>query len=237
MTVGVKAKFLTFDCYGTLVNFQMGRTLRAVLGERLPAARVDAFLDFASACRFDEVLGPWKSYRDVIGDATRHAMERFGIAYRESDGQAAYDTIGTWGPHPDVPEALRTLAAHYPLVILSNAADKQIALNVTTLGAPFHAVLTAEQARSYKPRFKAFEFMLDTLGCGPEEIVHVSSSVEYDLRPASELGITHRVLLNRSRTPKQPWIGYDELKDLSELPAYLGIGGAPAAKATLGPAT
>jgi 2-haloacid dehalogenase len=223
VTIGADARFMTFDCYGTLVNFQMAGAIMEVFGTRLPADRAARFVTLASAFRFDEVLGPWKPYRDVIGDATRRAATLMGIDYRDSDGARLYESIGTWGPHPDVPEALRTLGTRFPLVIMSNASDTQIALNVAMLGAPFHAVLTAEQARAYKPRLAAFLYMLDTLECRPEEIMHVSSSIEYDHRPAAALGIGTRVFVNRGHSPPQPGLGYHEVKDLFELPALLAI--------------
>ena len=229
MTIGQNAKFMTFDCYGTLVDFQISRTMKELFGARLPADRAEAFIRLASACRFDEALGPWKPYKDVICDATRRAATLAGIEYRESDGEQLYEAIGTWGPHPDVPAALRALATRFPLVILSNANDRQIALNVARLGAPFHKVLTAEQARAYKPRFAAFLYMFETLGCRPEELIHVSSSIQYDNRPAADLGIGTRIFVNRGHDRPQPWLGYHEIKDLSALPALLGIEGAPAA--------
>jgi 2-haloacid dehalogenase len=102
-------------------------------------------------------------------------------------------------------------------VILSNAADEQIASNVDKLGAPFHAVFTAEQARAYKPRLAAFEYMLDRLGCGPQDILHVSSSVRYDLMPAHDLRVTNKVYVNRGYEPSTPYYGYHETGDLSGL--------------------
>src|SRR5206468_8962084 len=110
---------MTFDCYGTLVNFQMARAITEVFGDRLPADRVERFVRLASAFRFDEVLGAWKPYRDVIADATSRAARLMGIEYRDGDGARLYASIGTWGPHPDVPEALRTVATRVPLVIMS----------------------------------------------------------------------------------------------------------------------
>ena len=83
-----------------------------------------------------------------------------------TDAKAIYEAVPTWGPRPDVPQPLAALAQRYPLVILSNAADDQIMHNVDQLGAPFHAVYTAEQAKAYKPRLRAFEYMLEQLGCG-----------------------------------------------------------------------
>ena len=230
MMIGADARFMTFDCYGTLVNFQMARTIREIFGARLPADQAERFIKLASAFRFDEVLGPWKPYRDVICDATSRAAKLMGVEYQADDGEQLYEAIGTWGPHPDVPEALRTLATRYPLVIMSNANDQQIAQNVALLGAPFHKVLTAEQAQAYKPRFAAFLYMIETLGCRPEQIIHVSSSIQYDHRPAADLGIGTRIFVNRGHEPSQPWIGYHEVKDLSELPALLGITPAMAAK-------
>ena len=73
--------------------------------------------------------------------------------------------------------ALRTLATRYPLVILSNASDQQIALNVARLGAPFHRVLTAEQARVYKPRLAAFLYLFDALGCRAKDFEQVRACV------------------------------------------------------------
>jgi 2-haloacid dehalogenase len=227
MVIGAQARFITFDCYGTLVNFQMAEAIRTVFGSRLPADRAARFIRLAAAFRFDEVLGDWKPYRDVIGDATRRAARLARIEYHERDGAELFEAIGTWGPHPDVPSSLRTLASRFPLVILSNASEAQIALNVGRLGAPFHKVLTSEQAKAYKPRFAAFLYMLDTLGCGPEQIIHVSSSIGYDHRPAADLGIGTRIFVNRGHDIPQPGLGYHEVKDLTTLPALLGIDGAP----------
>ena len=138
-------------------------------------------------------------------------------------GEKIVAAVPTWGPHPEVPDALVTIAKHYPLVILSNAADDQIHSNVDKLGAPFHAVCTAEQARAYKPQFQAFEYMLDTLGCDRSEILHVSSSLYYDLIPAHYLRITNKVYVNRGYEPSTPYYGYHEIEDLSGLPAILGL--------------
>ena len=135
-----------------------------------------------------------------------------------------YGSIGTWGPHADVPGGLARLAAHYPLVILSNAADDQIPSNVAQLGAPFDRVLTAQQAQAYKPRLAAFEYMFAELGVRPDEIVHVSSSLRYDLMPAHDLGIVNTVYVNRGYEPEAPQYGYTEIRSIEELPGLFGIG-------------
>ena len=213
----MKPRYVSFDCYGTLVHFQMDRALVDVFASRLVPETRDQFLATCEAYRFDEVLGEYKPYRRVIADATRRAACRYGIEFREDDGDQLYGAVPTWGPHPGVAEALTTLGMRHNLVILTNAADEQIMDNVDQLRASFHAVFTAEQARAYKPRLAPFEYMLQQLDCRPNEIVHVSSSAAYDLRPARDAGITNTVLLDRGYEPPQPWLGYREIKSLPEL--------------------
>jgi 2-haloacid dehalogenase len=215
-------KYVTFDCYGTLTSFQINPVTRQILGDRMPADPT-AFLAAFKWYRYDEVCGDWKPYREIIRNALRRAMVRHGLTYDETAADAIYDAIGTWGPHPDVPAGLARLATRYPLVILSNAADDQIPGNVAQLGAPFHAVITAEQAHAYKPRLAAFEYLLERLSVGPDEIVHVSSSLRYDLMPAHDQGIRHKVSVNRGYEPSTPHYGYTEINTIDELPALFGI--------------
>ena len=218
-----KPKFVTFDLYGTLTHFQMSAFTRTLFSGRVPSDRMEEFLDDFEAYRIDEVLGAWKPYPDVIKDALGRACARWSIEYVESEGEEVVADVPNWGPHPDVPEPLARVAEHYPLVVLSNAADGQIHGNVDKLGAPFHAVLTSEQAGAYKPRFRAFEYMLETLGCRRDEILHVSSSLRYDLIPAHDLRIPHKVYVNRGYEPSVPYYGYHEIPDLSGLPTLLGL--------------
>ena len=214
-------KFVSFDAYGTLIHFQMDRALTETLGDRLPDTVKAPFLATCESYRFDEVLGEYRPYREVIARATSRAARRHDVEYRDEDGDFLYEAVPTWGPHPGVPDALETLARKHKLVILSNAADEQIGQNVASLGAPFHAVITAEQAGAYKPRLAAFEYMFDRLGCGPNDVVHVSSSPMYDLRPAQDVGISRTVLIDRGYEPSQPWLGYTEVRDMSDLPTLL----------------
>ena len=221
--IDVEPKYITFDCYGTLTKFGMSAVTRELSPTGSPADRMEDFLDDFEAHRLDEVTGAYKPYDQVLNDALRRTTEKWRIEHRDSDGRAIYESVPTYGPHPDVPEPLAVLADHYPLVILSNAADEQIHSNVDKLGAPFHAVYTAEQAQAYKPRFQAFEYMLDQLGCTPQDVLHVSSSLRYDLMPAHDLRITNKVYVNRGYEPTNPYYGYHEVKDLSGLPPLLGL--------------
>ena len=221
--VAFRPTYITFDCYGTLINFQMSAMTRAMFADRLAPNNLHAFTTDFSAYRFDEVLGAWKPYADVIKAALRRCCTRWGIPYHEADAQQLYEAIPTWGPHPDVPAALATVAQEFPLVILSNASDRQIHRNVEKLGAPFHAVYTAEQAQAYKPRLQAFEYMIGQLGCDPAALLHVSSSLRYDHMSAYDVGIRHTVYIERGHSPSTDYYGYPTLQDLGGLPAIVGL--------------
>jgi len=216
-------RYISFDCYGTLTDFRVGDLTRERLADRVDATAMPAVLEDFTAYRFDEVLGDWKPYPEVLHRALERTCRRHGIPFRDADAQAIVDAIPTWGPHADVPVGLARAAEALPLVILSNASDSQIQANVDRLGAPFHAVLTAEQAQAYKPRLRAFEYMFDTLGCGPEHVMHVSSSLRYDLMSAHDLRIARRVFVERGHGPGNPAYGYTAIPDIGGLPALLGL--------------
>jgi 2-haloacid dehalogenase len=218
-----RPKYITFDCYGTLIHFRMSDMTRTLFADRLDPDRLQDFTTDFSAYRFDEVLGHWQPYADVIQQALRRCCRRWGLPYHDADAQQLYDAIPTWGPHPDVPAALARVAQAYPLVILSNASDRQIPRNVAQLGAPFHAVYTAEQAQAYKPRLRAFEYLIERLGCDPADLLHVSSSLRYDHMSAYDVGIRHTVYIERGHGPSTDYYGYPTLQGLDGLPALVGL--------------
>ncbi|GMG83047.1 haloacid dehalogenase type II [Paralimibaculum aggregatum] len=218
-----RPKFVTFDCYGTLTNFDMQGATRRVYEGRIDEATLETLIRDFSAYRRDEILGAWKPYFDVISNALERACKRSGVAFLPEGARQIYEEVPTWGPHPDVPEGLAKVAAEIPLVILSNAMNDQIMHNVEKLGAPVHAVFTAEETGTYKPAMNGFEYMMDRLGVGPEEITHVSSSFRYDLMTAHDLGIRSKVWVNRGHEPANPYYGYTEIADIRGLPAVFGL--------------
>ena len=219
-----RPKFISFDCYGTLIDFEMGPTARRLFEGRVPPAHMAAFLDSFRAYRLDEVLGDFKPFRDVVENSIRRACSRHGIECLDSDGQALYEAVPTWQPHPHVVETLERLAPHVPLVILSNSMTDLIPHSVAHLKAPFHTVVTAEEAGAYKPRLQAFEHMFDRLGCGPEDMMHCSSSFRYDLMSASDLGFMAKAFIDRGHEPaKFDGYGVEHLTDVRQLPALMGL--------------
>ncbi len=218
-----KPKFISFDCYGTLTRFQMSEMAKKLLADRVPADRMESFCNDFAAYRLDEVLGAWKPYREVVGNALRRACKHNGVEYRDADGEAIYRAVPTWGPHPDVPAGLAKVADAIPLVILSNASDSQIHANVEKLGAPFHKVYTAEQAQAYKPRLQAFEYMLDQLGADPADMMHVSSSFRYDQMSVFDLGFGARVFVARGHEPANPYYSTHQITDIGGLAGLVGL--------------
>ncbi|HET7867209.1 MAG TPA: haloacid dehalogenase type II [Burkholderiaceae bacterium] len=218
-----RPKYISFDCYGTLTRFRMGDLAREMFANRIPAARMEQFIADFSAYRFDEVLGDWKPYETVLKNAIRRLCRKWNLQYLDAEAQQYYDAVPSWGPHADVPAGLSKIATKIPLVILSNASDDQIQQNVAQLGAPFHRVYTAQQAQAYKPRLRAFEYMLDALGCAPEDVLHVSSSLRYDLMSADDLGIVNKVFVNRGHGPGNAAYRYTEIPDIGGLAAVVGL--------------
>ncbi|MCJ2180914.1 haloacid dehalogenase type II [Novosphingobium album (ex Hu et al. 2023)] len=218
-----RPKYISFDCYGTLINFRMADVSRAFFADRIPAERMDEMVKLFSMYRFDEILGDWKPYRDVLHGAIRRTSAAMGVEFREADVDTTYAAVPTWGPHADVPGGLSKIGGKIPLVILSNAMNEQIQSNVDQLGAPFHRVYTAESAGAYKPRMRAFEFMFDMLGCGPEDMMHVSSSFRYDQNTATDLGFGCRVFVGRGHEPSNAFYRDVEIPHIGCLPAVVGL--------------
>ncbi|GAA0337520.1 haloacid dehalogenase type II [Sphingomonas oligophenolica] len=219
----LRPKFITFDCYGTLIYFQMAPIARVLYADRIEAAAMDAFCQDFSAYRLDEVLGAWKPYKDVVEGSLRRTCKKWNIAYRDSDTETIYAAVPTWDPHPDVVAPLKRVAEEFPLVILSNSMTDLIPYSVARLEAPFHAAYTAEEAQAYKPRMRPFEYMFDMLGCGPEDVLHCSSSFRYDLMTAYDLGITMKAFVNRGHEPLNAYYQVHDIPSIAGLPGLLGL--------------
>ncbi|WP_454857901.1 haloacid dehalogenase type II [Promicromonospora soli] len=218
-----RPKYVSFDCYGTLISFDIVSTTRRLLGDRLTEDQTEAFLMDFRRYRYDQVCGEFYAYDRVLHDAYARTCKKWGLEVNEDAGQQLAAAVLTWEPHDDVPAPLKRLGDNFDLVILSNADTKYLDVSVPKLGTDFHAVYTAEQAGFYKPRYQAFEYMLDQLGAGPEDFLHVSSHVRYDLMPADDLGFTNKVYLDRGYDVQSPAYNYTTVKSLDELNSLLGI--------------
>lgn len=221
--LGFKPTYVTFDCYGTLTKFAMNDAVVPMVSDRIAEEDMAAFCRDFRAYRMDEVIGEFKVYPQVLRDSWQRACNRWRIQFRHSDVETILAALESWGPHEDVTEGLNALAAHFPLVIISNAVDGILQSNVEKLGAPFHRVFTAEQARAYKPRYRPFEYMFQQLDADPSEILHVSAHIWYDVIPAHDLGVTHQVYVDRGYDPTLTFHDVPTTKDIPGIAGLLGI--------------
>lgn len=217
-------KWMTFDCYGTLVDFNLTPATLTALGERLDGVDQEKFFDRFARVRLEEVLEPYRSYKDVLRQSLRRVMEEFDLPYRDSDGEAMVAAVPTFGPFPEVPEVLQRLkAGGIRLCIITNSDDDLIPHNVELIGVPFDRVITSQQAGAYKPSTAVFNYVLEQLGCEKSDILHVAQGFEYDIMPAHTLG-WDRVWINRRGVAGDPAYGpYVELPDMRTLPTLVGI--------------
>jgi 2-haloacid dehalogenase len=217
---------VTFDAYGTLIDFRLTEATRELLADRLPMDGVDTeeFLDDFRVMRFQAVLEPYRSYREVLRSSLDIAMRLHGIPHSPSDGDALIAAVPTFGPFPEVPDALRGLKSlGYEIAIISNTDDDLISQNVARIGVDFDHVITAQQARAYKPSRETFEYAHKAIGVPAAQVTHVAQGWEYDLIPTRDLGLRRRVWINRYGRPGSSlYQPYDELRDLSGVPGLLG---------------
>ena len=218
-----RPKYISFDVYGTLINWDTDPTTRRLLAGRLPEEQWPTFKKVFRGYRYDEVCGDYKPYEQILQNSFDRVCAFFGIGPTPGAGAEFAEAVRSWGAHDDVPAPLKLMGDNYQLVALSNADDSFLDISIPRLGAQFHAVFTAEQAQAYKPRYQAFEYMLDQLGCGRDEILHVSSHIWYDIIPCNELRIEHKVYVNRGYDPSTPYYGYAETEDLAGVPKLLGL--------------
>lgn len=217
--------WITFDCYDTLVECPISEVSLDIIGARAEGVDRERFMADFDTLRYETTThGPYRPYRDVLRDTLRQIMERYRLPYREADGDALVAAVPTWGPFPDVPPALERLReAGVKLAIITNSDDVLMSRNVANIGVPIDCVVTAGQARTYKPSPVIFAYALDQLGCEPADVLHVAQGFEYDIVPAHALS-WERVWINRYGKTGNPAYGpYHELPDLSGLPGLLGV--------------
>lgn len=214
---------VTFDCHGAMIFFDMAGAARHHYEAEPGAERMEVFIRDFAACRMDGVNGAFKPCAELVHNALERTCRRNGVAFDPAVAQEICHRVPTWGPHPDVPAGLAKVAEEFPLVAPTNAMNEQIPHDIARLGAPTTHVFTAGSAGAYKPQMRAFEDMFDMLGCGPEEVLHVSSSFRYDLMTAHDIGLRQKVWVNRGHEPANPYYGYTEVADISGLPALLGL--------------
>lgn len=218
---GVEA--LTFDCYGTLIDWDNGvrRALANLPGlqgcdhERLIADR--------SAADKRLTKRGYMPYDKVLRESLREAAEVQDAGVTNEEAREFSLSMSHWPPFADAPDALQRLARRYRLAILSNVRSAVLERSIAALRAPFEACITAEELHSYKPRRDHFDEALRRLRVPKEQILHVACSQYHDLAPAELLG-WKAVWVNRAGDPPCPGLAPTAVvRDLDELCTLLGV--------------
>ena len=230
MLTGTRPTWITFDCYGTLVQWDEG--LRAAVATILAGKglTIDAERLIATYDRHEHALEqtpPHRAFRAIVGEALERALRDLGAEAGPGDAAALVDAVSRMPPFPEVVGTLATLKRHgFDLCIVSNTDDDIIAGNVAQLGGHIDRVVTAAQAGAYKPARRIFEVAHAALGVRREAVLHVCASPHLDLVATRALGIRD-VWIDRG-TGRRPADGYRPqavLPDLAGLPDLLAAAG------------
>ena len=191
-------KVLTFDCYGTLIDWETGllAALRSILknhGKVVPDAQaLQIYADLEAAAE----AASFRPYRSILETVVIGFGQRLGFTPSAEEARALAESIRDWTPFPDTVRALQRLKQRYKLVILSNIDDDLFGFSAKRLEVRFDQVITAQQCRSYKPSLNNFQTMMQRLGVSAGEVLHCAESRFHDVAPAKQLGIA-TVWVNR----------------------------------------
>jgi 2-haloacid dehalogenase len=189
---------LTFDCYGTLIDWETGilSTLRPILaahGKYLDdAALLKLYGDFEQRSEQPAFL----PYREVLRSVVRQFGAELGFTPTAAEVNALPDSLAGWKPWPDTVAALRQFKTRFRLAILSNVDNDLFSATRPQLGVEFDEVVTAQQAQAYKPSLKIFELALSRIDAAAHRVLHVGQSIYHDVIPAQSLGLA-TVWVNR----------------------------------------
>jgi 2-haloacid dehalogenase len=189
---------LTFDCYGTLIDWEAGilAAIRPTLDAHGVALTDDELLERYGNREAALECGAYQSYRAVLAGSFGALAQELGIEVTAAELSAFGESVSDWPAFPDSTGALQRLAHRYRLGIITNCDDDLFAASAQRLGISFEWVITAEQAREYKPRPAPFLLALKAIEVRPERILHVAQSLYHDHVPAKNLGLA-TVWVNR----------------------------------------
>jgi len=225
-------KIVTFDCYGTLTQWHkaLEEALRKILvkhagdSSSVTDAQVNEAVQRFRTFAVDlQGQSPYRDYKTVLRTTLTEVLARQGHSHDSDDAETLLSYMRDIPPHPEVPAALQRLRARYRLAIISNTDDDMIYATVKSIGVPIDFVITAQQAKAYKPDHRLFQHAYTTMGVMKEETVHVGMGQFTDLKVCHEL--KNRVVwIDRvGETLDKEWRPDAVLGDLEGLPGLLGV--------------
>ena len=195
------AAVITFDCYGTLIDWQTGA--RAAVRAIPELAHLDVEALIARRLEVELVVEHefYRPYDQVLALSIQRTGDEFGASVSDASAQSFADSIAHWPPFQDAGGFLKRLATvHTPMAILSNVTRSSLDVSVRQLGAVFSQLVTAEDVRSYKPDHDHWRELLQSRGITADQQLHIAGSITHDIRPAVEVG-AHTVWVRRANEP------------------------------------
>jgi 2-haloacid dehalogenase len=217
---------ITFDFYGTLVQWHEGveAAFRAIVTRHGQPAMdlVPLIHAFHAEGRRLRDTPPWRPYRSVLHESLRFALEGARLAMMDADVDGLIAGLSRLPAHADVPSALSALrAGGWRLAAISNTDDDLIAGSLPSLGLALDAVITAQQARAYKPDLRLFHHAHKVLGVTPQETVHVAASQPLDMAVCKALEIRAYWVNRRTEAADPQWLPFTEVKDVAEAAGHI----------------
>ncbi|MFI5226964.1 MAG: haloacid dehalogenase type II [Candidatus Limnocylindrales bacterium] len=183
---------MTFDCYGTLIDWETGilAALRPLLGSASAGVGDDGLLEDFGRAESSVEAGPYRRYREVLAEVARTIAGDLGVSPSDPAVAAFGGSVVYWPPFPDSSAALARLHERFRLGVITNCDDDLFAASAVRLGTEFDWVITAQQALSYKPSERNFQLAFERIDVPRERILHVAQSLFHDHVPAKRLGMS-----------------------------------------------
>ena len=217
---------ITFDCYGTLINWEVGilGVLRPLIKKYGRNLSDPGILELYSTWEPQIQSGPYKPYREVLAEVVRRFGTKLVFTPTQWEIDSLAESIKDWPPFGDTSAGLRKLKTKFKLAIISNIDDDLLAHSLRLIGVPFDFLITAQQAKSYKPSHNNIDLALQKMGVPKEKVLHAAESLYHDVAPANELGIANVWVNRRGGRPgatknvaATPGLEVPDLKTLAEV--------------------
>ncbi len=182
---------LTFDCYGTLIDWETGilAGLRTILGRHGAGRSDEALLTSYAVAEAAAEAGRYRPYREILAEAARAVARDLGLEPAPGELDTFADSVGEWPAFPDSIAALTTLHDRFRLGVITNCDDDLFARSAARLETDFDWVVTAQQVGAYKPDRRGFDLAFERLGLPRDRILHVAQSLYHDHATAQRLGL------------------------------------------------
>jgi 2-haloacid dehalogenase len=189
---------LSFDCYGTLIDWESGilTPLKTILSNHNINIGDQQILELFAQRESIQEERKYLKYREVLKKVVQDFGEKLSFQPSEEELNSLAESIQNWEFFPDTVRALKALQKRYKLTIISNIDNDLFAYTAKKLEVEFDWIITAEQVKSYKPSLRNFEFAIQKMGIAPNKLLHVAQSVYHDIVPAKTMGLT-AVWVNR----------------------------------------